>query len=144
MFGRQEVQQVILRHVGVLILVHHDIAPAVLVTLQNVRVAAQQLHGKHEQVIKIHRGVAAQGALIQGIDPGYHFIEAKISRLAHERVGIDQVILERADAPHDALRGIQFLVNLQVVQALFHQGELVGRVVDDELRRQTERLGLTA
>ena len=143
-FRRQEMQQVILRHVRVLILVHHDIAPAVLIALENVRVTAEELHGEHEQVVKIHRGIVAQGALVQGIDAGHHLIEAKIPGITQEGVGIDQVILERADTAHDRLRGIQLLVDLQLLGALFHQGELVSRIINHELGRESERLGLAA
>jgi hypothetical protein len=107
-------------------------------------VTAEQLHGEHEQVIKIHRGIVAQGALIQGIDSGHRLIEAKIPGITQESVGIDQVILERTDTAHDCLWGIQLLVNLQLLGALFHQGELVSRIINHELGGEAERLGLTA
>ena len=56
-------------------------------------------------------------------------------------VGIDQVVFERADTPHDLLRGIQLLVDLQLLQALFDQGELVSGVIDHELGREPECVG---
>ena len=114
----------ILRHVRVLILVHHDIAPAVLIALQDVRMTAEELHGEHEQVVKIHCGIVAQGALVQGIDSGHHLIEAKIPGVTQEGVGIDQVILERADTAHDRLRGIQLLVDLQLLERTVSPGRV--------------------
>ena len=134
----------ILRHIRVLIFVYHNIAPAVLIALENVRVTAKELHGEHEQVVKIHCGIVAQGALVQGIDSGHHLIEAKIPGITQEGVGINQVILERTDTAHDRLRGIQLLVDLQLLGAVFHQGELVSRIINHELGRESECVGLTA
>ena len=51
----QEVGDRVLDVVGVLVLVHADLAEAVLVALEHLRALGEQLEGLDEQVIEVHR-----------------------------------------------------------------------------------------
>ena len=50
----QQAGQYILCMVGILILVRHNIMELSLIALQNVRIALQQLHSFHNNIIKVH------------------------------------------------------------------------------------------
>ncbi len=63
-FGSQQPDKVKLRRVRVLILVHHNIPEPLLVIIQHFLIGLEQLHGFHNQVIKIQRIVSAQHLLI--------------------------------------------------------------------------------
>ena len=63
-FSGEETDQLKLRVVGILILVDHDIAETVLIRTKHLVVGVEQLHGQHEQVVKVHRVVLAQSPLI--------------------------------------------------------------------------------
>ena len=140
----QQVEQVILRHVGVLVLVHHDVAQAVLVALADGVMAAQHLDGEHQQVVEIEGGVVVQARLINPVHAGHRGVEAVVVRAALERLGIDEVVLQRADAAPNLLRGVQVVGDFQVADDLFDQRQLIGGVVDDEIGRQAEVLGFAA
>ena len=60
----EEPYQLKLRSVGVLILIHHDIAESVLIIGQHFVVGVKQFHGQHEQVVKIQRIVLFESFLI--------------------------------------------------------------------------------
>ena len=68
--GRQQVGDLVLHVVGVLILVHADVAEALLVLLEHLGARAQKLQRTHEQVVEVHRIRCAQAALELGIHAG--------------------------------------------------------------------------
>ena len=144
MLCRQQVEQVVLRHVGVLVLVDHDVAQAVLVPLADGVVAAQHLDGVHEQIIEIEGGVLAQAVLVDAVDAGDHSVEPVIFRVALECFGVDEVVLQGADAPPNLLRGVQVVGDFQIADDLFDQRQLIRRVVDDEIGREAKVLGFAA
>ena len=67
-FSRQQAHQLKLGVIGVLILVHHDIAEPLLVILPHFSAAFQKLHRLHDQIIKIQGIVFLQQLLILLVD----------------------------------------------------------------------------
>ena len=65
--GREQVGDRVLDVVGVLILVHADLAETILVALEHVRVLGEQLIGLDQQVVEVHRVGAGKAALEHGI-----------------------------------------------------------------------------
>ena len=143
MLGRQQVEQVILRHVGVLVLIHHDVTQAVLVALANGFLLAQHACGEHQQVVEIDGVVLAQAFFISLVHTGHGGIETVVLRLALKGFDVHEVILQRTDAAADLLRGVEILGDFQVAHALFDKGKLIGGVVDDEIGRQANVFGLS-
>ena len=62
--GSQHVYELVLQHIRILILVDHQIAEALLVLSQNVRVTFEQLHGPQNQVVEVHRVVLFELPLV--------------------------------------------------------------------------------
>ena len=63
-FCREKTHQLELGLVGVLVLVHHDVAEPVLVIIQHFVVGMEELHRQHEEVVKIYRVVLPQPLLV--------------------------------------------------------------------------------
>ncbi len=90
--SREEVEQVVLRHIGILILIHHNIAQAALITFEHLGMAAHELDRTHEQIVKIQGRIVLQTPLIQGVDVRHHLIEAKIAGLLQKSVRIHEFV----------------------------------------------------
>ncbi|KAF5067648.1 hypothetical protein DSECCO2_251480 [anaerobic digester metagenome] len=81
MFLGQKVDQFILRLIGILILIHHDVAELVLIKSQHIGMFPEQPNREHDDVIKIHRHVFAQALLVQLIN---------LSNLSLAEIGVIQ------------------------------------------------------
>ena len=66
----QQPQPEILRHVGVLVLVHEHVAQPLLVFRQDVGVFLEQAQAFHQQIAKVHRVQVFQSLLILRIERG--------------------------------------------------------------------------
>ena len=63
-FVRQQTNQLELCRIGILILVHHDIAQTFLIRIQDFAIKLKKLHCFHDQIIKIQRIVLPEHLLI--------------------------------------------------------------------------------
>ena len=52
--GGQKAHKHKLSGVGVLVLVHHDVAQPVLIALQHIRIVLEKLHSQADEIVKIH------------------------------------------------------------------------------------------
>ena len=87
-FLRQKPDQLKLRGVGILILVHTDITEPLLIAVQHIRIHPEQLHRFHDQIIKIQRIVLFQRILILPVG----FRRPSFGKVPH---GIQAVFLRR-------------------------------------------------
>ena len=69
--GRQPAHKLKLHGVGVLILIHHNIAESFLIVVQRLRTVPEQFHGFHQQIVKIQSIVLFQLFLISPVDFSY-------------------------------------------------------------------------
>ena len=60
----------VLRHVGVLVLVDQHVLEPLLIVRQHIGMVAEQLDGLHQQVVEVHRPGLQQPGLIVGVDVG--------------------------------------------------------------------------
>ena len=60
----QQTDQLELRCICILILIHHDILKPLLIIFQHIRTCLEQLHRIHNEIIKIHRIVLLEDILI--------------------------------------------------------------------------------
>ena len=127
----QQADQFELGVVGVLVLVHHDIAEAVLVRGQNLVVGVEQLHGLHQKVVKIQRVVLFQPLLVffVGIRDA-HIAKAESLVFLSVLERRSQLVLCRGDLAENLPLPKVFGVDLKVFAHLLHQCFLVVRVVD--------------
>lgn len=64
----EQLEDFVLRAVGVLVLVHVDVVEEVLVKLEQLVGACQQVNHVHEQVVEVHRVGAAERTLVEVVD----------------------------------------------------------------------------
>ncbi len=100
---RQQPDQFKLRRIGILILVHHDVAESFLVIVQHLGIRLEKLHRLHDQIVKIQRVVLVQHRLILlvGLRDLTRMIIVAGRRLHFILQRADQFILRRRDGAHD-------------------------------------------
>ena len=126
----EQTDQTELRHAGVLILVHQQVAVLVLVELPHVRVVGQQLHGLINQIVKIERTGLFQLFLVGCVDAGglgaLHVSGVVCKRLFRA----DQLILPAAHLVDGGLDGQEFIIDAQFFIHRFHHALGIVGVVD--------------
>ena len=138
----QEIGDGVLDVVGVLVLVHADLAEAVLVALQDLRAPAQQLKGLDEQIIKVHGvclgeaavqlTVRARGGTVRRVGGACHLVRT------HQRV------LSRGDLGANRVHRKLLLVYIQVSHDGLDQAARVVVIVDGEVGAIPHKLRVLA
>ena len=95
----------VLRVVGVLILVHHDVFEAVLIFEQHVGVVAQQDVHIEKEVVEVHRHSVAKAVIVELVNLGNHgLVGILVGLLDFGVVGVilrrEEVALGHRDATH--------------------------------------------
>ena len=110
--AREQNGELKLSHVGVLELVHANVAEAALIALADLGMRPKQKHGLHDQIVKIH-GVGLAQELLVGLVHARDLLGPKIaSRLHREGVGREELVLCAADGVDHALDGEQLFVDV--------------------------------
>ena len=73
--GGQRQRQLVLRHVGVLVLVDQHVLEPLLVVRQHIGMGAEQLDGLHQQIVEVHRAGLQQTRLVVDVDVGVLALE---------------------------------------------------------------------
>ena len=94
---REQADKPVLRVVGVLIFVHHQIAVAVLIPLQHIRTGQKQLNRLDQQVVKIQRVRLLEPPLIDRVALSDFFQTEIVSDLFGIFIGREQRVLGAAD-----------------------------------------------
>ena len=121
----------VLGPVRVLVFIDEQVLKALLVGLQNVRVAVELAHDLDEQVVEIKGLVAAQFALVIGVEFGD--LPLVLVCLAREFQRVEHGVLGAADLADDRARGEVALVDLVSVEDAADGGTAVVFVVDGEV-----------
>ena len=140
---RQDLQQPVLGVVRVLVLVDHDVAEGVLPVLPRVREVLQDLHGQHQHVVEVDRVRGGQLPLVERVRLGDRLVVEGRDLLGVLRRR-DQLVLRVRDLGVDAARGEALRILLELLQHLLDEADLVGAVVDREVRLVAQPLGLAA
>ncbi len=133
-FFRQQADKAILRVVGILVFVDHQIPEAVLIFLQNIRLGFKQFHRAYQQIVKIHGVGILQSLLIQAIAIGYLFQAKIVAGLNGKFLRRQKIVLCAADLTENGLVTHHTLLDAQRLHALLHQAAAVVRIVDGEMR----------
>ena len=145
MHRRQLLHQQVLRPVGVLVLVDHDVAELRRVALAHRLRLLEQLDGLEQQVVEVERA-----ALLQQLDVARVDLGDAAPRGSSRRC--------RPSASGPSIRFLAWLMRDSAsarlesacrrrctsLQRLLDRRQLVGRVVDDEVARQADRRRLAA
>ena len=97
----------------------------------------------HEQVVEVHRVGALELALVLLVDVGDGLLEVGADQLA-QVLDRAQLVLGVGDLGLDGARREALEVDVLVLEALLDQAALVGGVVDRELAREAELVGVGA
>ena len=135
----QEFDQNVLDMVRILILINQDVAPAPLVLFQDIGVLLEELHGVSQQIVEVEGPVGQELFLITGIH--------RRDGLGPEAIGllpilfrINQFVLGAADGLEDEPWLIALLIEIQFPQTLPDYPQLIGRIVDEEIARESQVL----
>ena len=137
--GGEQLGDGVLGAVGVLVLVHHEIAEAVLVGLAHVLVVLQQQVAVQKKVVEIE-GVGRAQALLQAL------VHA-LGHLAHRVVGVEiargnEVVFRLGDAVHQLVHGKALRIDVQLSHDVLVQPLQIVRVVNGEVLREAQPLGV--
>ena len=127
----QKPHQMELRHTGVLIFVHQNVAIFVLIILQHVLFLLEQADRIVDQVVKVHGAGTFQPPLVRLVHLGDQ-ARLGVCRGGQRLFGADQFVLQAADLPHAGLDGQELIVHHQLLVDFLHGPLLVIRVVDGE------------
>ena len=142
LFGH-ELQEPVLGVVRVLVLVDEDVAERVLPALTRLREALEQLDGEEEHVVEVDRVRGEEPALVEVVGVGDRLVVEGRDALA-VLVGADQVVLRGRDLGVDATRDEALRVALELFEDGLREPDLVGLVVDREVRAVAEPRRLAA
>ena len=141
---RQQPQPQILRHVGVLILVHQDVSKPLLVLPQHVRMLAEQADALQQQVAEVG-GVQRLQPLLIGEIKLLALAVGEARRLAgRHHVGGQPAVLPAVQDHGEDPRRPSFIVELLGFQQLLDQPDLVVHVEDGEAALEADHLGVAA
>ena len=140
--GEQQHDRV-LRLVRVLVLVDEDVLEAAAVLLEHVGVLAEQAHGVHEQVVEVHRPGGDEALLVLGEHLGVLALEDVLSGGGRVR-RVDELVLPRRDLGVHPPRREALRVEPEVADHVAGEAGGVGLVVDRELPRVAELVGVGA
>lgn len=136
-------QQPVLRVVRVLVLVDEDVAKSLLPLLQGFREALEHVDGQHQQVVEVDRVRGEQAPLVQLVHVRDGLVVEGLD-LVRVLVRSDQPVLRVRDLVVDPSRREALRVPLELFEALLHEPDLVGLVVDREVGAVAEPLRFSA
>ena len=136
--------QQVLRPVGVLVLVDHHEAELLGVLRPDRRRLLEQVDGLQQQVVEVERAALLQRVQVVGVDLGDLLVAPVVAGAGGHRVRALHPVLGAADARQRRARLDEAVVDVQLLERLLDDGELIGRVVDDEVARQADRRRLAA
>ena len=142
LFG-QELEEPVLRVVRVLVLVDQDVPEGLLPVLAGLREVLEHLDGEVEHVVEVDRVRLDEALLVSLVHVGDGLVVEGRDALLVVR-GADEVVLGGRDLVVDAARDEPLRVLVELFEDLLGQPDLVGLVVDREVRAVAEALGLAA
>ncbi len=142
LFGH-ELQEPVLRVVRVLVLVDEDVAERGRPLLAGLGEVLEQLDGEEEHVVEVDRVRGEEPPLVEVVRVGDGLVVEGGHALA-VLLGRDQVVLRGRDLGVDAARDEALGVALELLEDGLRQADLVGLVVDREVRAVAEPRRLAA
>ena len=138
---RQQTQPQVLRDIGVLILVHQDIAEPALVLRQNVAMRLEDRDDMQQKVAEIDRVQGFQTFLIRLVQLGAAIVERRClsGRNLFRRPG---AVLPVVDQSGQHSRRPALFVDVFRHDQLFQQPDLIVGVEDGEVRLQSRQFGM--
>ncbi len=137
----QQLKPAVLGVVGVLVLVDQHVAEAGGVDVLHLLEELEQVHGAEQQVVEVHGVHAVKLALVLAVDIRDGLLEERFNDPA-VGVGVAELVLGVGDLGLDGGRRESLGIEAQVVEAALDQSPGVGLVIDRELARVAEPVGV--
>ena len=144
MAAGQKADQQVLGMVGILILIHHDVAVAPLVFLQHLRELLEQPDGKQDDIVKIEGVGLPEHFLVQGVDLGGHLQGKVVAGVLPQPVGGQQLVLGAADIAQQGFGAKVPVAEIQLGHGVLDDPHAVVGIVDGEIPAVAQRLNLAA
>ena len=146
---RQAADDDVLRVVGILILVDQNISELLLIVLQHVGTVAQQDVGLQQQVVEIHRAVVLAALAVEVVDVAELGnlrppVFGGVRRIGQIGARGDQRVLGLRDARGDHIGLVLVVGEVQLLDDRLDEVPGIGRIVDREVRRKADPLGVGA
>ena len=142
--ARKQPHQMELGHTGVLILIHNDIAEAVLVVFPRLGIVLQQPDSVEDQIIKIHRARRLQAACVGCVNFGDKLRLGVGKRLTGDLLGRHKLILEGGDLRNGRLDWQELIVDHQILVDLLDHTLLVIGIIDRKAFGKADAFGIAA
>ena len=146
MTGGQFLQNQVLGHIGILVLVHHNVAETAGDGLQSLLTALKEDIHIQEDVVEIHHARLPAQLAVEGVDAVDLRLLAVIIRLPvaagslHIRSGSDEVVLGLGDAGKYLFGLIHLVIQVQLLDAGFDAADGIRGIVDGEGGREADDL----
>ncbi len=137
-------QPQILRHVGVLVLVHQHVFEPALILLQHVRMVLEDAQGFKQQVAEIAGVHHFQALLVFGVKLATQAIGESIGLTLGQFVRGQAAVLPAVDRIRQLPGGPALLVDVMGIEQLLHQANLVVGIEDGEARFEARQFGMVA
>ena len=129
----EKIDEPVLGMVRILILIHQHITELSLILFQNLRELLKDLHGFHDDVVKVQGIVLLELFLVKNIGICY-FIHAEMVLIFLFKIQwIQQGILCRGHMGNGFFLGEILLIHRKLLQHLLHQGLLVIAVINGKV-----------
>ena len=135
-FAREKTDQLKLRRVRILILVHHDIAETLLIVGKHLWICLQQLYRLYDEIVKIQRIILLQRRLILLVDLRLLFL-CKITRCRRLQGKLRRaykLVLCRGDRRQKAALLVDLGIDIQALADLLHDALGIIRIIDRKIR----------
>ncbi len=140
----QQAQPKVLRHVGVLVFVDHDVAELALVFGQDLRRAAEQFQTQQQKIAEIAGVQRLQPVLIGLVDFLPLAVAQALRLFLGQLVRHQAAVLEALEGARDDAGRPAFLVDFHGVQVLLDQAHLIVGVQDGEIGLTADQFGVGA
>ncbi len=137
----KQVREGILDAVRILVLVDADLAEALLVLGEHLRVLAQELESLHEEVVEVHRIGTCQPAVELVIDPCCLLVQGRVAVRAELFWPLHRILRIR-DAGTDGIQRILLRIDIELVHDGLHETLGIIVVVDGERPRVAQKLAV--
>ena len=132
MFRRQNLGQQILRMVGILIFIYHDVVKLILVFSTNFFIFLEKFQSQKQQVVEVKSVVLLQLRFITSVD-FCNLAIIKITSLFSVIFRSLQLVFSITNATNHRRRLIAFFVKIHLLQNLLHQTFSISSVINGKI-----------
>ena len=137
---REEFDEQILCVVGILVLVHHNIAELVLEVFQNIRAILQEADGIGDEIVKIHRIRFRKPLLIELVRLTNQRKTVVAPGSSDKLIRRYQIILGTGNFAQNCLMREHLVLNLQNPLTILHQTLRIVRIINGKMTGITEAI----